>query len=63
MAVPHPLPGDLAELIPRRKDDTHVYYRIADEAVFTLCAQVCGSLQAELATLNALVAGTGLRDA
>lgn len=45
-------------MLARRKDGTHVYYRIADEAVFALCEQVCGSLQAQLATLNALVAGT-----
>jgi ArsR family transcriptional regulator len=45
-------------MLARRKDGNHVYYRIADEAVFTLCEQVCGSLQAQLATLNALVAGT-----
>jgi hypothetical protein len=35
-----------------------VYYRVADEAVFALCEQVCGSLQVQLATLNAVVAGT-----
>ena len=46
-----------AGMLARRKDGTHVYYRIADEGVFTLCEQVCGSLQAQLATLNALVAG------
>ena len=45
-------------MLARRKNGTHVYYRIADEAVFALCEQVCGSLQAQLATLNALVAGT-----
>ena len=45
-------------MLARRKDGTHVYYRIADEAVFALCEQICGSLQAQLATLNALVAGT-----
>ena len=45
-------------MLARRKDGTHVYYRIADEAVFALCEQVCGSLQAQLATLNALVGAT-----
>jgi ArsR family transcriptional regulator len=45
-------------MLARRKDGTHAYYRIADEAVFSLCEQVCGSLQAQLATLNALVGGT-----
>ena len=44
-------------MLARRKDGTHVYYRIADEAVFALCEQVCGSLQTQLAALNALVAG------
>ena len=47
-----------AGMLARRKDGTHAYYRIADEAVFALCEQVCGSLQADLAALNALVAGT-----
>ena len=45
-------------MLARRKDGNHVYYRIADEGVFALCEQVCGSLQAQIATLNALVAGT-----
>ena len=46
-------------MLARRKNGTHVYYRIADEGVFALCEQVCGSLQTQLATLNALVTGTG----
>jgi DNA-binding transcriptional ArsR family regulator len=45
-------------MLARRKDGNHVYYRIADDGVFALCEQICGSLQAQLATLNALVAGT-----
>jgi DNA-binding transcriptional ArsR family regulator len=45
-------------MLARRKDGTHVYYRIADEGVFALCEQICGSLEAQLATLNALVTGT-----
>ena len=44
--------------LARRKEGSHVYYRIADEGVLALCEQVCGSLQAQLATLNALLAGT-----
>jgi DNA-binding transcriptional ArsR family regulator len=44
-----------AGMLARRKDGTHVYYRIADEGVFALCEQVCGSLQAQLATLAQLV--------
>jgi DNA-binding transcriptional ArsR family regulator len=43
-------------MLARRKEGTTVYYRIADEGVFALCEQVCGSLQAQLAALNALVA-------
>ncbi len=46
-----------AGMIARRKDGTHVYYRIADEGVFALCEQVCGSLQSQLSTLAALVGG------
>jgi DNA-binding transcriptional ArsR family regulator len=45
-------------MLARRKDGNHVYYRVADEAVFALCEQICGSLQAQLATLNALVTAT-----
>lgn len=45
-------------MVDRRKDGTHVYYRIADEGVLALCEQVCGSLQSQLATLAALVGGT-----
>jgi ArsR family transcriptional regulator len=46
-----------AGMLARRKDGTHAYYRIADEGVCTLCEQVCGSLQTQLAALNALVTG------
>jgi DNA-binding transcriptional ArsR family regulator len=44
-----------AGMLTRRKDGTHVYYRIADEGVFALCEQVCGSVQSQLATLAALI--------
>lgn len=30
--------------VDRRKDGLHVYYRIADPVVFTLCEVVCGTL-------------------
>lgn len=46
-----------AGMLSRRKEGTHVYYRIADEGVFTLCEQVCGSLQEQLAALNELIGG------
>lgn len=45
-----------AGIVGRRKQGTFVYYRIADETVFALCEQVCGSLQQQLRSLNALVA-------
>jgi DNA-binding transcriptional ArsR family regulator len=47
-----------AGMLARRKDGNHVYYRIADDGVFALCEEVCGSLEAQFATLAALV-GTG----
>ncbi len=47
-----------AAMVARRKDGTRVYYRIADEGVFAMCEQVCGSLQSQLSALNAVVAAT-----
>jgi DNA-binding transcriptional ArsR family regulator len=44
-----------AGVVARRKDGTHVYYRIADEGVFRLCEDVCGSIQEQLASLSGLV--------
>ena len=46
-----------ARVLGRRKEGNHVYYRIADEGVFTLCEDVCGSLQEQLRTLSELIAG------
>jgi DNA-binding transcriptional ArsR family regulator len=46
-----------AGLLARRKERTHVYYRIADEGVLALCEQVCGSLEDQLRGLAALVDG------
>ncbi len=46
-----------AGVIGRRKDGNRVYYRIADEGVFALCEDVCGSLQEQLRTLNDLISG------
>jgi DNA-binding transcriptional ArsR family regulator len=42
-------------VLVRRKEGTHVYYRIADDGVFTLCEQVCGSLEQQLRGFAALV--------
>jgi DNA-binding transcriptional ArsR family regulator len=44
-----------AGILGRRKDGTHVYYRIVDEGVLALCEDVCGSLQQQLRSLTALV--------
>ena len=42
-------------ILGRRKDGNHVYYRIVDEGVLTLCENVCGSLREQLRTPSALV--------
>ena len=47
-----------AGVLARRKEGNRVYYRIADESVFALCDQVCGSLDAQLAGLIELVGST-----
>ena len=47
-----------AGIVGRRKDGNRVHYRIVDEGVLGLCEQVCGSVQAQLAVLTALVDGT-----
>jgi ArsR family transcriptional regulator len=44
-------------IVGRRKEGNRVYYRIVDEGVLGLCEQVCGSVQAQLASLAALVEG------
>jgi DNA-binding transcriptional ArsR family regulator len=44
-------------IVARRKEGNFVYYRVADEGVFALCEQVCGSLQSQLSTLAALMGG------
>ena len=46
-----------AGVLGRRKEGNHVYYRIGDEGVFTLCEDVCGSLQEQLRSLSELIAG------
>ena len=47
-----------AGIVARRKDGNRVYYRIADEGVFKLCEDVCGSVQQQLRTLSELVSGS-----
>jgi DNA-binding transcriptional ArsR family regulator len=46
-----------AGIVARRRDGNHVLYAIADESIFELCEQVCGSVQRQLEEINALVAG------
>ncbi len=48
-----------AGILGRRKERNHVCYRIVDEGVFTLCEDVCGSVQQQLRTLSELVSGVG----
>lgn len=43
-----------AGMVSRRKQGNHSLYEIADESVFALCEQVCGSVRRQLAELDAL---------
>ena len=45
-----------AGIVARRKQGNFSYYSIADEGVFALCEQVCGSLQHQLEALRQIVA-------
>jgi DNA-binding transcriptional ArsR family regulator len=42
-------------LVARRKQGNFSYYSIADEGVFALCEDVCGSVRARLDTLREVV--------
>jgi DNA-binding transcriptional ArsR family regulator len=46
-----------AGIVGRRKDGNLSLHRIVDDSVFELCEQICGSLQRQLAELNAVVSG------
>ncbi len=46
-----------AGVLGRRKEGTHVYYRIADDGVLDLCEEVCGAVQQQLRSRSALVGG------
>jgi len=48
-----------AGIVARRKRGNFVYYSIADEGVFVLCENVCGSLRQQLESLRHVVAGAG----
>jgi DNA-binding transcriptional ArsR family regulator len=43
-------------IVARRKQGNFSYYSIADEGVFALCEQVCGSLQQQFEALGEIVA-------
>jgi len=47
-----------AGILGRRKERNHVYYRIVDAGVFTLCEDVCGSVQEQVRALSELVSGS-----
>jgi DNA-binding transcriptional ArsR family regulator len=46
-----------AGIVERRKNGNLALYSIADETVFDLCEQVCGSLARQVAGLEAIVSG------
>jgi DNA-binding transcriptional ArsR family regulator len=45
-----------AGIVGRRKVGNYAYYSIADEGVFALCEDVCGSLAGQLDSLREVVA-------
>ena len=46
-------------IVARRKEGTQVFYRVVDMGVFELCETVCGSVQRQVAELNAILDGAG----
>jgi DNA-binding transcriptional ArsR family regulator len=46
-------------IVARRKEGTQVYYRVVDAGIFELCETVCGSVQRQVAELNAIFEGAG----
>ncbi len=46
-----------AGIVARRKEGTAAVYSIADESVYALCENVCGSLQRQFASLANVVGG------
>jgi DNA-binding transcriptional ArsR family regulator len=45
-----------AGIVARRKQGNFAYYRIIDAGVFSLCETVCGRLEAQVESLQQLVA-------
>jgi DNA-binding transcriptional ArsR family regulator len=48
-----------AGIVGRRKVGNYAYYSIADEGVFALCEDVCGSPAEQVEALSEVVAGVG----
>ena len=46
-----------AGIVARRKDGNFSVYSIADEAIFSLCEEVCGNLHRQVAELESLLKG------
>jgi DNA-binding transcriptional ArsR family regulator len=46
-------------ILARRKNGNHVYYAIADDSVFALCEEVCGSVERHARTLSDAVSAVG----
>lgn len=46
-------------IVRRRRDGNYLHYSIADEGVFALCEDVCGSLRRQLDELREVVAVGG----
>ena len=46
-----------AGIVARRKEGNFSVYSIADEAIFSLCEEVCGNLQRQVAELESLLKG------
>jgi DNA-binding transcriptional ArsR family regulator len=46
-----------AGIVGRRREGTFAHYRIVDDSVMAICAQVCGSVQREVAELTAAISG------
>jgi DNA-binding transcriptional ArsR family regulator len=45
-------------IVGRRRQGPTVYFSIADETVFGLCEQVCGSIESHVAELGGLLAAS-----
>jgi len=46
-----------AGMVARRKNGNFSVYSIADDAIFSLCEEVCGGLRRQVSELDALLKG------